>query len=96
MNKIFHQILIHFKALSLDEAETQCFLQEVVREIRFAMQKFMVPFVVKACDMLSHLSSQCQICNFCYQVTVFQKWISGSLIWCKKPILDYNGSSYFF
>jgi len=83
MNKMFHQILIHFKALSLDEAETQCFLQEVVREIRFVMQKFMVPFVVKACDMLSHLSNQCQICNFCYRVTVSQKCIFGSLIWSK-------------
>lgn len=80
---MFHQILMHSKVLSLDEAETQCFLQEVVREIRFAMQKFMVSFVVKACDMLSHLSNQHQICNFCYQVTVSQKCIFGSLIWSK-------------
>lgn len=82
MNKMFQQILMHSEVLSLDEAETQCFLQ-VVREIRFAMQKFMVPFVVKACDMLSHLSNQGQICNFCYQVTVSQKCISGSLSWSK-------------
>jgi len=81
MNKMFHQILMHSKALSLDEAETQYILQEVVREIRFAMQKFMVPFVVKACDMLSHLSNQRQIRNFCYQVTVSQKCIFGSFSW---------------
>lgn len=80
---MFHQILMHSKVLSLDEAETQCFSQEVVREIRFAMQKFMVPFVVKGYDMLSHLSNQRQICNFCYQVTVSQKCIFGSLSWSK-------------
>lgn len=74
---------MHSKVLSLDEAEAQCVLQEVVREIRFAMQKFMVPFVVKACDTLSHLSNQRQICNFCYQVTVSQKCIFGSLSWSK-------------
>lgn len=28
MNKMFYQILMHFKALSLDEAETQCFLKK--------------------------------------------------------------------